>query len=114
MSKLLLVGFATIVLSLFSIAAAQEDARAAWQITNFDINANVQQAERTLSAVAVLTARNIGRAPGSTLTFRISSKAAIKAVTVGGATATFRSVAETRGNLQRVTTTLPATAQPNS
>jgi len=106
-------------LFLFSSATpAQEEARAAWQVTNFDITANIQQAERTLNTVAILTASNVGRGTGSSFTFRITTKAAIKAVTVGGATANFRSVPESFGNsqidasvkrdLQRVTVTLPS------
>ncbi len=105
-------------LLLFSSATpAQEDARAAWQVTNFDITANIQQAERTLNTVAILTASNVGRGTGSSFTFRITAKASVKAVTVGGATANFRSVPESFGNsqidasvkrdLQRVTVTLP-------
>ncbi len=102
---------------LFLVAAnasAQDEARAAWQVTNFDITATPQQAERALNAVAILTARNIGRASGSSFTFRINTKATIKSVTVGGATASFRSVTETRGNLQRVTVTLPASTGPDA
>lgn len=97
---------------------AQEEARAAWQVTNFDITANIQQPERTLSAVAILSASNVGRGTGSSFTFRITAKASVKGVTVGGATANFRSVPESFGNsqidasvkrdLQRVTVTLPA------
>jgi len=66
----------------------------------------------------VLSASNVGRGPGSSFTFRITAKASVKSVTVGGATANFRSVPESFGNsqidasvkrdLQRVTVTLPA------
>lgn len=87
--------------------SAQEEARAAWQITNFDITANVQQAERTLGVVAILGATNVGRGTGSSFTFRINGKASIKGVTVGAATANFRTVPETYANLQRLTVTLP-------
>ncbi len=104
--KIIVSVFATLFL-FSSIVLAQEEARAAWQITNFDITANIQQAERTLSVVATLSATNVGRGAGSSFTFRIANKAAIKAVTVGGATANFRIVPETYGNLQRVTVTLP-------
>ena len=99
----------TIVVILFLAAnlRAQEEARAVWQITNFDITANVQQAERTFSAVAILGASNVGRGTGASFTFRISGKASIKSVTVGGATANFRAVPESYGNLQRITATLP-------
>jgi hypothetical protein len=90
----------TIVLlltSLFmfsSVIVAQEEARAAWQVTNFDITANVQPAERTLAAVAILTATNVGKGTGSSFTFRITNKVAVKSVTVGGANAGFRTVPE--------------------
>ena len=105
-------------LFLFSSATpAQEEARAAWQVTNFDITANIQQAERTLNTVASLSVNNVGRGTGSSFTFRITAKASVKAVTVAGAPANFRSVPESFGNsqidasvkrdLQRVTVTLP-------
>ncbi|MEP6570159.1 MAG: hypothetical protein ABJC10_10315 [Acidobacteriota bacterium] len=101
--------FTVITLGLFlSVSVpAQEEARAAWQIANFDITANIQQADRTLAAVAVLTAANVGRGAGTSFTFRIAAKASVKSVTTGGASATFRSVPESYGNLQRVTVTLP-------
>jgi hypothetical protein len=102
-----------LVLVFSSTALAQEEARVAWQVTNFDINASVQQTERALNAVANFTARNVGRAGGSSLTFRINGKAIVKSVTVGGANANFRSATETRGNLQRVVVTLPASVAPD-
>ena len=105
-----------IVLSPFlfsSSATAQEEARAVWQISKFDITANIQQAERNLSVVAVLSATNVGRGVGASFTFRINPKANIKTVTVGGANANFRTVPETQGNVQRVTATLPNSVAPN-
>ena len=109
MKRILASSLTAIALTLFlsSSVPAQEEARAAWQITNFDITANVQQTERTLSAVAILSASNVGRGTGASFTFRIAAKASIKNVTVGGATANFRTVPESYGNLQRVTATLP-------
>ena len=101
---------ASILATLFlfsTIAPAQEEARAAWQVTNFDITTNIQQPERSLGVVAILSATNVGRGTGSSFTFRINNKASIKAVSAGGATANFRIVPETYGNLQRVTVTLP-------
>ncbi|HEV7746289.1 MAG TPA: tetratricopeptide repeat protein [Pyrinomonadaceae bacterium] len=97
----------TILFVLSSVSTAQEEARAAWQVTNFDITANIQQAERTLSATAVLSASNVGRGTGASFTFRLATKAAVKSVTVAGATANFRAVPESYGNLQRITATLP-------
>lgn len=107
MKRILATTIAVIVLSLLSSTTpAQEEARAAWQITNFDITANLQPAERTLNAVAILSATNVGRGTGSSFTFRIANKAVIKSVTVGGAHANFRTAPESYGNLHRVTTTL--------
>ena len=120
MKRILVSSFIAIALNVFLSASvpAQEEARAAWQITNFNITANIQQAERTLNAVVILSASNVGRGTGSSFTFRITAKAAVKGVTVGGATANFRSVPESFGNsqidasvkrdLQRVTVTLPS------
>ena len=119
MKRILVTTLTTIAISLFlsNRVLAQDEARAAWQITNFDITANIQQAERTLNAVAMLSANNVGRGMGSSFTFRITTKAAVKSVTVGSATANFRSVPESFGNsqidasvkrdLQRVTVSLP-------
>jgi tetratricopeptide (TPR) repeat protein len=114
MKKRLLAVLVTLGIFSFVIPVkAQEEARAAWQITGFDLNATVQQPERVLSVAAVLNATNVGRGVGNSFTFRINPKASIKTVTVGGATATFRQVPESSGNVQRVTVTLPATVPSN-
>jgi tetratricopeptide (TPR) repeat protein len=114
MHRTLLATLVTLTLFLFSSAtSAQEEARAAWQVTNFDINASIQQPERTLSVVSLLSATNVGRGAGLSFTFRINAKAKIAAVTIGGANAIFRAVPETAGNLQRVTVTLPGSIAPN-
>lgn len=110
MKRILTAILITLAPLLFSsTATAQEEARAAWQVTNFDITANIQHAERTLAVAAILSATNVGRGVGSYFTFRINSKAVIKTVTVGGTSAIFRTVPETLGNVQRVTVTLPST-----
>lgn len=93
-------------------ASAQEEARAVWQVTRFDINASVGQSDRALTSRAAITARNIGRGAGSTLTLRINSKAEIKSASFNNAQATFRASPEARGNLQRVTINLPSPVQP--
>jgi hypothetical protein len=114
MNRILSATLTTIAILLFaSTAPAQEEATAAWQITNFDLNANIQQPERVLSAVTVLSATNVGRGAGSSFTFRINSKASIKTATVAGATANFRTVPESYGNVQRVRVTLPNSVPPN-
>lgn len=92
---------------------AQEEARAAWQVTNFDITVASFGSDRALNARAVLTVRNIGRGSGSTLTLRINSNAEIKNVTIGGASAGYRSQPEPRGGGQRITITLPNSVAAN-
>src|SRR3982750_3458630 len=96
----------TLILWLPVAAAAQTTV--IWQVTSFDVNANVQQTERTLNATATLNATNVGTGPGRTLTLRLNSKASVKSVTVGGAAAGFRPAQDTRGDLQRIEITLPA------
>ena len=95
------------------VVSAQDEPRAAWQATNFDITVNNLGAERALNARAVVTLRNVGRGAGSTLSLRINSKAEIKSLSVGGATAAYRSLPETRGGAQRLTITLPGAIAPN-
>lgn len=87
---------------------AQDEARAAWQATNFDVTVAAPGADRVLNARATISVRNVGGAPGTTLSLRINAKAEIKSATVGSATATYQSRPETRGNAQRVTITLPS------
>lgn len=94
-------------------ARAQEELRAAWQATNFDITVSNPGAERALNARAVVTLRNVGLGAGSTLSLRINSKAEIKAVGISGASAAYRPLPESRGGAQRLTITLPAAIGPN-
>ncbi|HYY59736.1 MAG TPA: tetratricopeptide repeat protein, partial [Pyrinomonadaceae bacterium] len=91
---------------------AQDEARAAWLVTRFDITVAAPPTERALNARAVLRARNVGRGAGQTLSLRLSARAEVKTVSVGDAAATFRSAQESRGNLQRVTINLPAPVAP--
>ena len=104
----------TLILCLVTQSGAQAPATVIWQVNSFDINANVQQAERVLNAVATINATNVGSAPGRTLTLRLNSKASVKSVTVGGAASTYRPGTETRGDLQRIEIALPASVAPNS
>src|SRR6266496_5723145 len=106
------LAFVCLQLALSITTSAQDEARAAWQITKFDITVAAPGTERALNAQATLLARNVGGGAGSTLSLRINSNAEIKSVTVGAATATFRSIPETRGNAQRVTITLPSSVAP--
>src|SRR6266480_5633476 len=95
-------------------AKAQDEARAVWQITGFDIAANVLQSERALTAIATLTIKNVGRGPGSGITLRLNSKAKIKSVSANGATASFHSLADVRPGLLRLNITLPSPLAPNA
>ncbi|HKY43427.1 MAG TPA: tetratricopeptide repeat protein [Pyrinomonadaceae bacterium] len=104
----------TFVLCLFTPASPQTTATVIWQVTSFDISANVQQTERVLNAVATINATNIGSGPGRTLTVRLNSKASVKSVAVNGGAATFRPAPESRGDLQRVEISLPALVAPNA
>ena len=96
----------TLILCLMTHAGAQAPAIVIWQVTSFDVNANVQQTERVLNVVATITATNVGGAQGTTMTLRLNSKASVKSVTVGGAAANFRPGQER--DLQKVEIRLPA------
>ncbi|HET7287376.1 MAG TPA: hypothetical protein VFI71_07895, partial [Pyrinomonadaceae bacterium] len=102
----------TLILCPLLTAGAQTPVSVIWQVTSFDINANVQQNERSLSAVATIAATNVGNGPGRTMTLRLNSKASVKSVTVGGATASFRQGPEPRGDLQKIEISLPASVAP--
>jgi tetratricopeptide (TPR) repeat protein len=102
----------TLVLCLFTPASAQTPAIVVWQVTSFDLSVNVQQTERTLNAVATISAINVGTGSGRTLTLRLDKRATVKSVTVGGAAATFRG-GPPRGELQQFEILLPASVAPN-
>jgi len=103
----------TLLILIISLNAfAQDEARALWQVTNFDITVN-SLAERALTARAVLNVKNAGRGAGTTLSLRISSKAEIKNVTIGSATASYQSLPEPRNNAQRLTIRLPGPVAAN-
>ena len=97
-----------LMLCLAMQVAAQAPATVIWQVNSFDVNANVQQAERSLNGVATINATNVGTGAGRTMTLRINSKASVKSVMVSGATASFRQRQDPRGDLQQVEISLPA------
>ena len=103
----------TFILCLVVQVMAQTPATPIWQVTSFDVTANVQQNERLLNAVATINATNVG-GPGRTLTLRLNSKASVKSVTVSGSAASFRPGQEPRGDLQRIEISLPSVATPNA
>jgi tetratricopeptide (TPR) repeat protein len=92
---------------------AQDEARAAWQVTNFDITVANLNPERALNARATLNVRNVGRGAGSTMTLRIHAKAEIKNVTIGGAAVRYQILPESRGGGQRILINLPAAIAAN-
>ncbi len=98
--------------SFCSSITAQEEIRVAWQVTSFDLNANVRQAERELSVVANLKARNVGNRAGNSFTFRLNPRATVRTVEINGAGANFRSMTETSGSLLRATATLATAVAP--
>jgi len=103
----------TFILCLVGGARAQTPATPIWQVTSFDVNANVQADARLLNAVTTINATNVG-GPGRTLTVRLNSKASVKSVTVSGSPANFRPGQEPRGDLQRIEISLPTPATSNS
>ena len=103
-----------LLVCLLAPVHAQAPAPPLWQVTLFDINANVQQAERTISVVATINATNVGGSPGRVMTVRLNNKASVKSVAAGGAASTFRQGAEPRGDLQRFEIALPQTVAPGS
>src|SRR5262245_383675 len=103
----------TLILCLLAPAMAQTPVNVIWQVTSYDINANIPQNERSLNAVVTFDATNVGNGPGRTLTLRLNSKASVKSVTLGGAAANFRPGAEPRGDLQKIEISLPAPVEPN-
>ena len=104
----------SLLVCLLVPVVAQTPGPPIWQPTLFDINANVQQAERTISVVANINATNVGGSPSRTLTVRLNSKASVKSVAVAGSAGAFRPAAETRGDLQRIEIALPSAANPGS
>lgn len=101
----------SLLLVSYPAARGQEDLRAAWQATNFDITVTGLGNDRFLNARAIVTLRNTGRGPGSTVSFRVTPKTEIRAASINGASAPFRTSAER--NLLRQTVTLPAPVAPN-
>ena len=103
-----------LLLCVCAHAGAQTSAPVIWQVTLFDVGANVQQSERTLNVVATLNASNVGGSAGRTLTLRLNAKASVKSVAISGAAASFRPAAETRGELQRIEISLPSEVAPGA
>ncbi|MFL6373627.1 MAG: hypothetical protein ACJ73D_03065 [Pyrinomonadaceae bacterium] len=109
--------FALIILALTFAGTAftQTSANATWQVSKYDLNVTLPQAEngRFATIRAVVSARNVSGAPASSLTLRISPNADVTAVSVNGA-----SVEPVKGEektaagstLQRLALRIPAVA----
>ena len=106
-----------VLLYAASLPARAQDAAAvaAWQVTRYDITANVPAAgaaDRALNARALIAARNVGRATGRTFTVRVSPDTEMKGASVGNAPAQFTTREEARTKLRLFTVTLPAGVEP--
>lgn len=116
--------FSSIVLTLlfliFTISIfAQDDSRSllTWQVQKYDITATLPQtdADRNLTAKAVLNLKNISSSPASSLTLRISQSATVSAITVNGAAVDFSKREEKineASSLQKISIRIPS-VQPN-
>jgi hypothetical protein len=98
----------------WNLTAAQQEARPVWQLTGFDINANVRQTERELAAVAILKSRNSGSGPLSSFTFRLNPKATVRSVEINGASVNFSPMTEVGGNLLQIRTALASAVAPGA
>ncbi|MBA3240492.1 MAG: tetratricopeptide repeat protein [Acidobacteria bacterium] len=102
--------------SSFTAHARQsEEARAAWQVTRFDVTVDASPSsggERLLPVRAVLSARNVGAGAGRTFTVRLSPDAKVNSASVADAQARFTSRNDERNKLQMVQVTLPAPVAP--
>jgi len=101
--------------ALPSAARAQQPAEAgpAWQVTLFDVSVNAASAaDRSISARANISARNVGGGAGRTLTLRLNQSAKVEGAMVGGQSATVTPGKDTRAQLQTAQIVLPAPVAP--
>ena len=112
--KLLLI--ATLLLAHFAQARAQQPNEGtggpAWQVTLYDITVTPDAAARSFMTRAVITARNVGTAPGRTFTLRLNPAAKITSASVGDATAKFTVRTDANTKLQAAPLQLPAEVAP--
>ncbi|MGI9055637.1 MAG: hypothetical protein ACR2F2_07520, partial [Pyrinomonadaceae bacterium] len=110
--------FTFIFAFVFSISA-QDDSRSmlTWQVQKYDLTATLPptEADRNLTAKAVLNLKNISTSPASSLTLRISQSATVSAITINGAQVDFSKREEKineGNNLQKISIRVPS-VQPN-
>lgn len=113
-----------LLLAVISILAAhvfaQDETRpvsvaATWQVQKYDITVNLPAAEtdRTLTAKAALTVKNVSNSAAQALTLRIGSNAEVSAITVNGGSVDFTKREEKLDagkSLQRLATRIPSVA----
>lgn len=114
--KFLLVISAILFIAVTGIRSQDVNPRAsaAWTVKSYDVSARVEG--RVLNATAKLELQNVGTAPGSRLTLRISESADVSTAEVNGANATFTKGQEkltASRNLQRIIVNVPG-IQPGS
>jgi tetratricopeptide (TPR) repeat protein len=109
--------FAFLLFTFVFNAFAQSETVASrtWEVQKYAITANLPdtEADRNLSAKAVLSLKNVSSAASSSLTLRISNKAEVSGVKINGNAADFRKSEEKVSgtlSLQRMNFILPATA----
>jgi len=114
-----LIVFAFLLFTFAFAVFAQDESRAlkTWEVQKYDVTVTLPQteADRNLTARAVLNLKNVSGSVGSRLTLRIGSNAEITAVKVNDATTDFSKGEEKIGGnntLQRVIVRLPL-IQPN-
>lgn len=77
-----------LIFAFTGAAYSQTSVSATWQVTKYDVNVTLPQAEndRAVTVRAAVSVRNVTSTPASSLTLRISPNAQITAVTVNGTT----------------------------
>jgi tetratricopeptide (TPR) repeat protein len=96
-----------------SATYGQDEARAIWQVQRYDLNVSAPGTDRAVICHAVVTVKNNGKGSGATVTLRMTKLAEVTGVKVNDATADFRPGEEPRGNLQRLSVTVPS-SPPNT
>ncbi len=107
-----ILGIYIVLILTTSIFAQDNRISATWQVEKYDITATLpaNDADRNLSAVAVLTLKNVSASGATTATLRINSAAEILSGKVNGSTADFTKGQEKigSGTLQRAVFRMPS------
>src|SRR6266403_977694 len=91
---------------------SQDEPRAAWQATRFDISADTTGTDRNLVVHATITLKNIGAGAGTTISLHLSPKAQVTAAHAGDTVLNAKASPEPRGNTQRISLKLPTSVAP--